>query len=194
MKSFLHNILVYVYVFVFVYVFVPTSCSRPSTPKPYGYFRIAMPQPHYVGGSTPHARFCLNAAAQITGADPVHTEFFNIYYPDLNATIHCTYVPIHDNLPALLVDAQQMVYSHTMKASAIPEQEYMDAEHRVYGMFYELKGNTATPAQFYLTDSTRHFFRASVYINAVPNQDSLAPVIQYLVADTREMIETFRWQ
>jgi len=183
---------VYVYVFVFVSVFV--SCSRPTTPKPYGYFRLDLPEQNYVPCTTAHAQFAMNQSAKVEYIDPKDRSLFNIYYPGINATIHCTCLSVHKNLPDLLRDAQEMVYSHAVKASAIPEQEYKDLEHDVYGMLYELQGNTATPAQFYVTDSTSHFFRASVYINTIPNQDSLAPVIDYLIADTRRIIETFRWR
>lgn len=108
--------------------------------------------------------------------------------------VHCSYLPVRNNLPQLLADAQEFVYSHSVKASAIPEQEYIDSVHHVFGVFYELEGNTATPMQFFLTDSTRHFFRAAVYINTIPNQDSLAPVISFLQADMRTLVESFRWQ
>jgi len=184
---FIHSI-----VLVFVLIFV-TGCKPASTPKPYGYYRIALPSHEREACSVSHAAFMMNTAAQIRHNDLEHPEFFNIDYPSINATIHCSYLPVQHNLPDLLKDAQEMVYSHAVKASAIPEQEYADEANRVYGIFYELHGNTATPAQFFLTDSTRHFFRASVYINTIPNQDSLAPVIDYLLVDVREMIESFRW-
>jgi gliding motility-associated lipoprotein GldD len=57
-----------------------------------------------------------------------------------------------------------------------------------------MKGNTASPIQFYLTDSTKDFFRAALYFNNIPNQDSLAPVIDYLREDIMMMMETFRWK
>jgi len=187
-QSFLHKVVVVVVVCVCI------SCSHPAIPKPYGYFRIALPQPSYTECTTPHAQFFINQAAQLIYNDSTNHCFFNVHYPSVNATIHCTYMPIHHNLNLLLNDAQQMVYSHTMKASSIPEQEYINDLHHTYGMLYELRGNTATPTQFYLTDSTLHFFRASVYINTIPNQDSLAPVIEYLISDSRVLMETLQWK
>lgn len=174
------------------------GCTRPSSPKPRGYYRIHIPDHQYVNSPDAFSalpyRFALSTNATIRHNDQEHPYYINVDYPSLNATIHCTYLPIQGNLAGLLADAQEMVYSHTVKASAIPEQEYADAAHQVYGMLYELEGNTATSSQFYLTDSLHHFFRAAVYINTIPNQDSLAPVIDYLRADVREIIETFRWQ
>jgi len=188
---FIHSIVV-VMVMVVVMVVV-TSCRPVSTPKPYGYYRIALPEHECARCTMPNAQFMMNKAAFIAQNDPEHPEFFDIDYPSLNATIHCSYLPVQHNLPVLLKDAQEMVYSHAIKASAIPEQEYADDTHRVYGVLYELHGNTATPAQFFLTDSIHHFFRASVYVNTIPNQDSLAPVVDYLMEDIRDMMESFRW-
>ena len=45
-----------------------------------------------------------------------------------------------------------------------------------------------------LTDSTSRFFRAAVYFNCSPNQDSLAPVISFLGNDVQHLIESFQWQ
>lgn len=181
------------------------SCTRPATPKEYGYFRIALPPHEYINSqSEPTMRgaqqqlpkasinYQLSTAAQLQPLDS--PGWFNIHYPTLNATIHCSYMPVHNNLKSLIDDSEEFVYSHTVKASAIPEQAYSDPVNRVYGVYYELEGNTATPAQFWVTDSTRHFFRASVYIDCIPNQDSLAPVIDYLQTDCRVLIESLRWQ
>ena len=94
----------------------------------------------------------------------------------------------------LSADAQDFVFKHAAKASAIPEQEWNNPDERVFGVFYELRGNTASPYQFYLTDSTSRFFRAAVYFNCSPNQDSLAPVISFLGNDVQHLIESFQWQ
>lgn len=195
------------------------SCTRPATPKEYGYFRVALPPHEYINSQSeptmrgaqqqlpkannnaplvqqqlPQANinYSLSTAADILPLDS--PGWFNIHYPALNATIHCSYMPVHNNLKSLIDDSEEFVYSHTVKASAIPEQAYSDPVNRVYGVYYELEGNTATPAQFWVTDSTRHFFRASVYIDCIPNQDSLAPVIDYLQTDCRVLIESLRWQ
>lgn len=183
---------------VVVLAIMCVACTRPSAPKPYGYFRIAIPEHEYISSASQRSdlpfTFALSSHAAIQNADSANHQYFNIQYPTLNATIHCSYLPIHHNLAGLLADANEMVYSHTVKASAIPEQEYVDSANRVFGMLYELQGNTATPAQFYLTDSTRHFLRCAVYVNTIPNQDSLAPIIDYLRMDVRTMMESLRWQ
>ncbi len=182
-----------------------SSCTRPATPKEYGYFRISLSPHEYINSQSeptmreaqqqlPQANinYQLSTAASVLPLDS--PGWFNIHYPSLNATIHCSYMPVQHNLKQLIDDSEEFVYSHTVKASAIPEQAYDDPINHVYGVYYELEGNTATPVQFWVTDSTQHFFRASVYIDCIPNQDSLAPVIDYLKTDCRTLIESIRWQ
>lgn len=174
-----------------------STCRPHSTPKPYGYFRIYIPDTayvHYAPEGYPYA-FSLSKNAYV--ATPKgHSEdyWIDIVYPALNTTVYCSYKPIRNNLGALSRDAQELLYQHTSVASAIPEQGFENPNAHVWGVYYELYGNAATPIQFYLTDSIHHFFRASVYCNTVPNQDSLAPVYQYIQQDMRHLVESFVWQ
>ena len=62
------------------------------------------------------------------------------------------------------------------------------------GMAFEIDGPVATPYQFYLTDSTNHFFRAALYFNAKVNPDSTKPVFDFLKKDIEHMQSTFVWK
>ena len=175
-----------------------TGCGERFVPKPYGYYRIDLPEHRYQAfeaADYPYS-FTYSRAAKIEkrAGEADEQYWLDVYYPALNARIHCSYKPVTGNLRELSADAQDFVFKHAGKATAIPEQGYENPEARVYGVYYELKGNTASPYQFYLTDSLRHFFRAAVYFNCQPNQDSLAPVIDYLQADVQTMVETFEWK
>ena len=64
----------------------------------------------------------------------------------------------------------------------------------VYGNVMNIEGDVATPFQFYLTDSTSHFLRGSLYVRSRINTDSLAPVFEFLKVDAMHMINTFEWQ
>ncbi len=196
------------YVFFFLTL---ASCNHASVPKPYGYFRITMPDTAYTDfqlsfhtsplpygegwGEVYPYTFSLSRNAVVQPrTDRNEPYWINLYYPTLNATIHCSYKPVRGNLRALTEDALELVYRNASHASAIPERDYSRPEDRVYGVLFDLEGNTASSCQFFLTDSTHHFFRASVYCNCPPNADSLAPVYQYLRTDVIRMIETFKWQ
>lgn len=173
------------------------SCTKVSSPKPYGYYRITVPDTSYVpfGSQFPRYPYTFalsnNAVVQPRADEPY---WINLYYPALDATIHCSYKPVLHNLRELTNDALEFVYRNASFANSIPEREYSHPEARVYGVLFDLEGNTASSCQFFITDSTKHFFRASVYCNCPPNADSLAPVYNYLRTDVIKMVETFEWK
>lgn len=179
------------------------SCTEVTTPKPYGYFRITLPDTAYMPFSPSRGEgreeawpytFALSQNAIVQPrTDQNEPYWINIYYPVLNATVHCSYKPVRNNLRELTEDALEFVYRNASFANAIPEREYTHPERKVYGVLFDLEGNTASSCQFFLTDSVNHFFRASVYCNCPPNADSLAPVYQYLRTDIIKMVETFEW-
>ena len=180
------------------------ACNHVSTPKPYAYPRITTPDTayipfeiSYIKHHTSNIKYPYTFALSTNAVVQPRTEepyWIDLYYPQLNATIHCSYKPVRHNLRELTNDALDLVYRNANFASAIPEQAYSHPEAHVYGVLFDLEGNTASSCQFFITDSTRHFFRASVYCNCRPNADSLAPVYNYLRTDIVKMIESFEWQ
>lgn len=173
------------------------ACNHVSTPKPYGYYRITTPDTAYVPFSSQYPAYpydfalSSNAQVQVRSEEPY---WINIWYPALDATIHCSYKPVQRNLRELTNDALEFVYRNASYATSIPERGYAHPEADVYGVLFDLEGNTASSCQFFVTDSTRHFFRASVYCNCQPNADSLAPVYNYLRTDIIRMVESFEWK
>lgn len=190
---------------VLYFLFLPFllwSCTRASVPKPYGYVRFTMPDTCYAPFAEHHPDrqvypydFLLSCNGEVQPRIEKGEQYWiNIVYPTLNATVHCSYKPVRGNLRELTNDALEFVYKNASHATSIPEQAYSHPEAHVYGVFFDLEGNTASPYQFFLTDSTHHFFRASVYCNCRPNADSLAPIHEYLRADMIHLIESFQWQ
>lgn len=173
------------------------GCSRPSVPRSFGYYRIEIPAYSYERVAMkgyPYTYEQSSLAYSDTSLANSEPYWVDIVYPSLNARIHCSYKPIEGNFRQLTDDAVRFVFDHAIKADAIPEQGYTDERHRVWGVYYDLEGNTASPAQFFLTDSVHHFFRGALYYNTIPNADSLAPVNEVLRADIHHLIESFRWQ
>lgn len=119
---------------------------------------------------------------------------FEINYPKMRATIYLSYKPVQNNINLLLKDAQKLTYEHVIKADDILEQPFINKKHKVYGMFYDVNGNSATNAQFYATDSTKHFIDCSVYFYAKPNFDSIMPAVSYLKNDMKTLMESLRWK
>ncbi len=177
------------------FIFFVFSCSNYS-PKPQGYFRIELPERQYTNfEENPHFSFDISSIAIAVKDSEDNKNWFNIVYPDFKATIYCSYLPIAPQfLSEMTEDSRKLVYKHVVKADVISEQIYSNPEYNVYGTIYSLEGDVASPFQFYLTDSVSDFFRASLLFDAVPNQDSIAPVLNFVKEDIIKMIESFRWE
>lgn len=178
------------------------SCQSPSTPRPRGYFRIDLPQKAYQSFSEgTQFRFDYPEYADIKGytgifdQDPDAENWLNVDFPVFSAHIHLTYKTIRNsNLRELIDDAHTFAYKHTIKAEAINQYRFSFPERRVYGVKYEIKGNTASGLQFFCTDSVDHFLRGALYFDSEPNKDSLAPVLQFLEKDIDHLIRTLEWK
>jgi gliding motility-associated lipoprotein GldD len=184
--------------FFFPILIAVFSCNNPSVPKPRGYFRIALPQKSYIKYDTicPFV-FEYPAYSKISyeTGDKSEPCWFNIEFPAYNAKIYITYKEVKNNFAAIMEDSYKLdVKNHTIKADAIDETPWQDPEGKVYGILYDLKGNTASAVQFYVTDSVKHYLRGSLYFAVEPNKDSLAPVIEFFREDIVHLIETFNWK
>ncbi|MEI7980379.1 MAG: gliding motility lipoprotein GldD [Bacteroidota bacterium] len=173
------------------------SCSSDYTPKPRGYFRIDLPQQQYRAFDTtfPYSfEYPVYATIVPDNSKMAEPYWINIRYGQFHATLHLSYKVIRGNLPQYLEDARTLVNKHIPKANAITQRAFNDPDHRVYGLVYEIRGaDAASSYQFYVTDSVAKFVRGALYFNLVPNNDSLAPVINFLKGDIHHMISTFRW-
>ena len=183
-------------------LFIMVSCGQDYIPKPKGYLSLEYPEAQYnkVNANLPFS-FETNALARKIKLKKLaaSTESYgiNIEYPTLKATIFLTYKAIdnnQNNLTDFLRDAQKFTLEHTIKADEIPVFPYENKERKVYGVFSEVKGNVASPAQFYVTDSTKHFLIGSLYFNAKPNYDSILPAANYLQKDMAHIMETLHWK
>ncbi|MCW4468159.1 gliding motility lipoprotein GldD [Flavobacterium sp. MFBS3-15] len=170
-----------------------TGCGEDAVPKPQAYLRLDYPMGTYVPytGDCPYT-FGYNSLAKVTDKGNCNLV---LQYPKMKATVFLTYKQVDDkNLELLLRDAQKLTYEHVIKADEILEQPYLNYDRKVYGMFYQVGGNAATNAQFYVTDSTRHFLTGSMYFYAKPNYDSILPAASYIKDDMRNLMETIRWK
>jgi len=185
-------------------VFAGAACRETPIPRPKGYFRIDLPEREYrsydnVSEKHPELPlfFEYPAYGSVTYRGDKGNEpgWMNIEFPSFKAKIYLTYKKINNNFAALMEQTYKMnVKNHVSKADAIKEQVIANPENKVYGILYDLKGNTATAVQFYVTDSTNNFLRGSLYFSAVPDADSLAPVIDFFREDIVHMIETLKWK
>lgn len=173
------------------------SCNNGYSPRPYGYFRVDLPPHTYRTIDTlglPY-QFQLSGIAKVVRHDAQGEVYWiDIQYPHLNASVYCSYKRIHNNLYELTEDSRKYVYKHSVKADGISEKLFQHPEKHVYGILYDLKGNTASSLQFVLTDSTKNFFRGALYFDNVPNKDSIAPMANYVREDMIRLMESFEWK
>jgi gliding motility-associated lipoprotein GldD len=180
------------------------SCREVAIPKPRGHFRIDLPQKQYLIFNEQQEKyrdmpfsFEYPAYGQLTFQfeNKDTPGWFNIEFPAYRAKIYLTYKDVTNNFEGLMEQTYKMnVKNHITKADAINEQVFNNQENKVFGILYDLKGNTASAVQFYVTDSTKHYLRGSLYFTAEPNADSLAPVITFFREDIIHLIETLKWK
>ena len=172
------------------------GCHQNNTPKPKGYFRIDFPEKRY---TTYHSdcnySFEYPVYAVITpfkgaGAEPC---WINIEFPGYKGKIHLTYKALNNDLAKYVDDIHTLAYKHIIKADDIIEIPVSYPDRKVYGLIYDIRGNTASSMSFYLTDSSRNFLSGALYFSVIPNKDSLAPVIRFFTRDINHLVETLNW-
>ncbi len=178
------------------------SCDEDDevfSPKPRGYFRINFPEKEYkVYDSICPYTFEIPTYSKITpdphkGAEPC---WLNIEFPKFNATIYLSYKLLQHDTDIIrnLENSHYFANKHQVKATGLEEIPVIRDSAKVYGLVFDIAGNTASSVQFYLTDSTHHFLRGSLYFNSVPNIDSLRIVVDFIKKDILHLINTTTWK
>ena len=175
------------------------SCDNSNfTPKPRGYFRIDLPEKHYIllDSTFPYSfEYPTYANLSPDLHAPNEKYWININFKPFKATLHLSYKKVDGDLMTYLEDAHTLVTKHISKADAIYDSLIVDRQRNVFGLAYEIQGSgAASPYQFFLTDSATHFLRGALYFNIVPNNDSLRPVIDFIQKDIEHLIGTLRWK
>lgn len=184
-------------------IVVLTACNSAYTIKPRGYFKIDFPKKTYQVFDRPGFPYTFEyptygRIVQDTlffEDKPENPYWINIDFPQFDGRIHISYKVIgKNNFDSLVNDAFTLSYKqHTYKASAINPEPFT-TPNGIGGVYFTLKGNTATGNQFFATDSVKHFLRGALYFNATPNEDSLQPVNNFLRQDVQHLINTLKWQ
>lgn len=177
-----------------LFFFILASCQEEVYPKPPAFLRLNYPVANYIGfESQCPFTFDINsvAAKQIEIKSDCNIV---IKYPAMKASLFLSYKSVGNNIDSLLADAQKLTFDHVIKADEIIEVPFNNEKNKVYGMFYEVGGDAATNAQFYITDNARHFVRGSVYFYSKPNFDSIMPAVSYMKDDMKTLMETLRWK
>ena len=177
------------------------SDYHPETKKK-GYFKIDFPEKEYRAFDQPGYPYTFEypVYANITKdttffEDKAEDWWINIDVPRFGGRIYISYKPVDkNNFDSLVDDAYKMAHKQHIEVSTGIEDSVMRTPSGVEGIYYSLKGNTATANQFFLTDSTKNFLRGALYFNASPNEDSLGIVNDFLKKDLQHLINTLKWR
>jgi gliding motility-associated lipoprotein GldD len=156
--------------------------------------RIETPEPVYELFA-PEGFPCSFHVSFLAEAELPPSDRLTLSYPSLGARIYCSYLPVEPSgIEEVFRKSESLISRHARKSSPVRLQSYSDPEERGYAMLYEPEDSPASPVQFILTDSSRHFFCGVLLYNHSSAADSLAPVSRYLKADIIELIQSFRWK
>lgn len=185
---------------LFIVSFFLVSCDDDDdvySPRPRGYYRIDFPEKTYrvYDSICPYTfeipKYSRMVQDKHKGSEPC---WLNLEFPKFRATIHLSYKEINKDLAQHLENSHYFANKHQVKATGLDEIAILRDSAKVYGLMFDITGNTASTLQFYLTDSTKHFLRGALYFNSVPNSDSLKVVVDFIRKDVLHMINTTRWK
>ena len=180
-------------------IVVLAACSRDYQPKPKGYNRLFLPEASYrISPDTLPYQFEYSTHAKfLKDTSWVNSTYWvEIFYPELQATIHLTYEKIgHDQkkLREYLKDAYVLTSKHQIKAYAINEVISKTPSGKT-AVIAELEGEVPSQFQFTITDSAKNFMRGALYFNTQVANDSLAPAIEFMKRDMMQIINTLEWK
>ncbi len=185
-------------IFLSIIILIVMGCEESYYPKPKGYNRIDLPEHAFrnLPDSFPYS-FEYSQSAKILPDSSLQREryWFAIFYPDMVAEIHITYKSLNNNSDSLRVnieDAYKLTTKHQIKATSIEETILVTPSGKTVSIA-ELEGDVPSQFQFYTTDSTNHFLRGALYFRTSTENDSLAPVIEYVKKDIIHALNTLEW-
>lgn len=188
--------------YLLVFTLVIFSCNNPYVPKEKGYQGVKFPAKKYQLFNTPNYPYQfeyptyakIDKEVNYFGESKKSDAWINIQFPEFNGTIYVSYQKIQKNqLDTLISDTYRFANGHASKASYMEDSAFVTS-NGIHGVFFRIGGDVATTYQFFLTDSTQHFFRGALYFNTTPNEDSLAPYNAFLLKDVRQLVNSFRWK
>ena len=175
--------------------------EKASTPKPHAFPRVYYPKKEYQSFDTncPYS-FQYPKYAKIENLYTIEKGWQpywnNINYLPFNATLHLSYNAFKNRVEfdSLFEDTRKLAYKHTIKADDIIEVDIFNPITQTSGLIFDLKGNTSTNLNFYISDGKKHFLRGALYFNSKTTIDSIEPVFQFIRQDVLKLIETTKWK
>lgn len=181
--------------FLFFGLLIFTACGGEETfvPKPQTYLALNFPERVYENFKD-SCGYSFNKPTYFNVENVAGSKCNrDIKFDKLDGTLHLSRIEMDTTLAEYVNYAIDKVGEHKVMATAILDTSFYRDDANVYGTFFELKGNVASPFQFYMTDSTSRFINGVVYFNTRPNYDSIKPTLDFVKKDLYEMINTIEW-
>lgn len=177
-----------------------TGVDKPL-PKPHQYPKINFPVKAYKDFSDAacDVQFQIPSYSDVEkktsffDEKPLHPCWFDVRFPEFNGRLHCSYFEVTNRqvFDELVDDVFDLVSKHRSRAS-FARESLIDKDD-VNGILFDIDGPVASPLLFYVTDSTKHFFMASLYFKNKVNPDSMNIVHNFVREDVIKLIESFEW-
>ena len=172
------------------------SCVESNLPKQSAFLRIEFPEPNYIALKEikiPIDFYYNLSAANINVINP---EKFSLNYPKMNLVVDISLNEITkaEDLENKFRDFSLTLETHSKKSNGMFIRDYEDLNNRVYAKIFELRGDVASPIQFYLTDSISNFISGSLNLKFKSKYDSIFPTIQYVKNDILFFVESLNWR
>ncbi|NLR92873.1 MULTISPECIES: gliding motility lipoprotein GldD [Flammeovirga] len=179
-----------------------SSTDQAYLPKPRGFHRIEMPNHAYsdqvfknkeLKGYPYQFELASNAILVPDSSFMSEPYWVEVKYPQFDATVDISYKKLanFDSLVGYTNTSNVLTFKHNVRATAI--DEYSTQTNNGYAaVMYEIEGDVPSQFQFFVTDSTKHFFRAALYFPTSTQNDSLAPLIDYVKEDMIHMMNTLK--
>ena len=171
------------------------SCDDGNLPKQRAFLRIEFPEPKYI--TQKEIKSPIDFYYNLSAADinVINTKQFSINYPKMNLVVDMSLNKIYkaEDLENNFRDFSLTLETHAKKSNGMFIREYEDLNSEVYAKIFELRGDVATPIQFYLTDSISNFIKGSLNLKFKSKYDSIFPTIQYVKNDILVLVESLKW-
>lgn len=194
----------YIPLLILTAIIIVAGCSPgndAAIPLPRGYFRIQLPDSSLQTITTPwQMEMLVNSDAKVTYPDVanpsgVDSNWINIHYPTLNATVYCTYYQTlgREKLLGVLKNRAERVMLNVREGTMPQMVLFQDTSNYVSHNVFFSGYHNVIPFQFISTDSATFVFSGAAYFHGYLNPDSISPAIDIIESDLLSMLQSIKF-
>ena len=175
------------------FLFTFFSCENNSIlPKQDAYLRIEFNEPNYLIYKSQNSKINFLYNARSSSLKPTSARTINLDYKKLGMSLDLSFDKLNDETELInyLRDFNLLLDTHTKRSNGFLIKEFENRNYSTYGKLYELRGDVASPIQFFLTDSINNFIHGSLNMTVKSKYDSIYPSVQYIKNDILVFFES----